>query len=392
MNKKALICFIIIGSVLLTTIVSLSYNLNAQKKQNQDMLELAELDKKELEDQYQEFANQYGDMKDMITDKEISSQLGIQQTKAQQILKKIKVTDPHNAQELARLKKQLPSFKNVLKAYMNQLDSLRKTNSNLIAENARVKEQFDEATNHITGLNTQNRDLSYKVAIASQLNVDDVNLLFKNKRGKTTKKPKKAKTIEITFNIAKNPTAPKGNKNMIELRDKKKILPMNASSSGLQSAIPMLMIIDYALRSANYDAFVIEEPEQNLFPENQREVLNFIASRLAGGSDRQCVITTHSPYMLSCLNVLMLASKLDVEESVKAEVEKIVPPSSMVNPDSVAAYSLDPNDEDGIYCKSLISEKTGMVSVNALDTASLFIGEDFDRLARLYSKVLKSKK
>jgi hypothetical protein len=33
-----------------------------------------------------------------------------------------------------------------------------------------------------------------------------------------------------------------------------------------------------------------------------------------------------------------------------------------------------------------------MVSVNALDTASLFIGEDFDRLARLYSKVLKSKK
>ena len=214
MNKKALICFIIIGSVLLTTIVSLSYNLNAQKKQNQDMLELAELDKKELEDQYQEFANQYGDMKDMITDKEISSQLGIQQTKAQQILKKIKVTDPHNAQELARLKKQLPSFKNVLKAYMNQLDSWRKTNSNLIAENARVKEQFDEATNHITGLNTQNRDLSYKVAIASQLNVDDVNLLFKNKRGKTTKKPKKAKTIEITFNIAKNPTAPKGNKNM----------------------------------------------------------------------------------------------------------------------------------------------------------------------------------
>ena len=184
----------------------------------------------------------------------------------------------------------------------------------------------------------------------------------------------------------------KGNKNMIELRDKKKILPMNASSSGLQSAIPMLMIIDYALRSANYDAFVIEEPEQNLFPENQREVLNFIASRLAGGSDRQFVITTHSPYMLSCLNVLMLASKLDVEESVKAEVEIIVPPSSMVNPDSVAAYSLDPNDEDGIYCKSLISEKTGMVSVNALDTASLFIGEDFDRLARLYSKVLKSKK
>ena len=184
----------------------------------------------------------------------------------------------------------------------------------------------------------------------------------------------------------------KGGRYRVELTGKDKDLPLKATSSGLQSAIPMLMIIDYALKEESYKSFVIEEPEQNLFPENQREVLNFIASRLAGGSDRQFVITTHSPYMLSCLNVLMLASKLDVEESVRAEVEKIVPPSSMVNPDSVAAYSLDPNDEDGIYCKSLISEKTGMVSVNALDTASLFIGEDFDRLARLYSKVLKSKK
>jgi hypothetical protein len=63
----------------------------------------------------------------------------------------------------------------------------------------------------------------------------------------------------------------------------------------------------------------------------------------------------------------------------------------MVNPADVAAYSLNPNDEDGIYCKSLISEKTGMVSVNELDTASMFIGEDFDKLYRMFVKSIKSK-
>lgn len=181
----------------------------------------------------------------------------------------------------------------------------------------------------------------------------------------------------------------KDNRNMIELRGKEKLLPLSASSSGLQSAIPMLVIIDYALTTKSFDSFVIEEPEQNLFPENQREILNFIASRLDGG---QVVLTTHSPYMLSCLNVLMLASKLYEHEEFREQAADIVKPEFMVNPDSVAAYSLNPHDEDGIYCKSLISEKTGMVSVNALDTASLFIGEDFDRLARLYSKVIKSKK
>lgn len=175
----------------------------------------------------------------------------------------------------------------------------------------------------------------------------------------------------------------------VELTGKEKDLPLKATSSGLQSAIPMLMIIDYALKEENYKSFVIEEPEQNLFPENQREILNFIASRLSGGENRQFVLTTHSPYMLSCLNVLMLASKLSTEESVKDEAEKIVPPSSMVNPGDVAAYSLNPNDEDGIYCKSLISEKTGLVSVNELDTVSEIIGDDFDRLYDLYRQVNK---
>ena len=184
----------------------------------------------------------------------------------------------------------------------------------------------------------------------------------------------------------------KGGRYRVELTGKDKDFPLKATSSGLQSAIPMLMIIDYALKEESYKSFVIEEPEQNLFPENQREVLNFIASRLNGGENRQAILTTHSPYMLSCLNVLMLAHKLHKDEEFREQVESIVKPEFMVNPADVAAYSLNPNDEDGIYCKSLISEKTGMVSVNALDTASIYIGDEFDRLYRLYVKMIKGKK
>jgi ABC-type ATPase involved in cell division len=181
------------------------------------------------------------------------------------------------------------------------------------------------------------------------------------------------------------------NRNMISLKGKNKLLPLSVSSSGLQSAIPMLVIIDYAIKTDAFNSFVIEEPEQNLFPENQREILNFISSRIAGKDDRQVVLTTHSPYMLSCLNVLMLAYKMHNHEEFREKVEEIVNPDCMVNPADVAAYSLNPNDEDGIYCKSLISEKTGMVSVNELDTASMFIGEDFDKLYRMFVKSIKSK-
>lgn len=182
----------------------------------------------------------------------------------------------------------------------------------------------------------------------------------------------------------------KDNKNMIELRGKDKLISLSASSSGLQSAIPMLMVIDYALRTNSFDSFVIEEPEQNLFPKNQFEMLGFVTSKLWHPAQRrQFIITTHSPYLLSSLNVLMLAYKLQHIEEVREEAEKIIVPGYTVNPDDVAVYSLDPDPESEVYCKSLISEKTGLVSVNELDSVSEIIGDDFDRLYDLYRQVKK---
>ena len=176
----------------------------------------------------------------------------------------------------------------------------------------------------------------------------------------------------------------------IELNGKNKNLPLSACSSGLQSALPMLMVIDYALKTNCFDAFVIEEPEQNLFPENQFEVLSFITSKFWIKKNCQFIITTHSPYMLSSLNMLMLAYRLNQNEDVREQVEEIVKPGFTVNPDDVAVYSLNPNEED--YCKSLISEKTGLVSVNELDSVSEYIGDDFDRLYTLYLQTKKEKK
>lgn len=179
----------------------------------------------------------------------------------------------------------------------------------------------------------------------------------------------------------------KDNKNMIELSGKDKLISLSASSSGLQSAIPMLMVIDFALKTNCFDSFVIEEPEQNLFPKNQFEMLGFVTTRLWTNQRRQFIITTHSPYMLSSLNVLMLAYKLQHIEEVREEAEKIIVPGYTVNPDDVAVYSLDPENEE--YCKSLISEKTGLVSGNELDSVSELIGDDFDRLYNLYRQVNK---
>jgi len=87
--------------------------------------------------------------------------------------------------------------------------------------------------------------------------------------------------------------------------------------------------------------------------------------------------------------MLMLAIRLNQNEDIREQVETIVKPDFTVNPDDVAVYSLNPDSEE--YCKSLISEKTRLVSVNELDSVSEYIGDDFDRLYTLYLQTKKKK-
>ena len=176
----------------------------------------------------------------------------------------------------------------------------------------------------------------------------------------------------------------------IELDGKNTDLPLSACSSGLQSALPMLMVIDYALKTNCFNAFVIEEPEQNLFPKNQFEVLSFITSKFWTKKTCQFIITTHSPYMLSSLNMLMLAYRLHQNKDLREQVEEIVKHGVTVNPNNVAVYSLNPDNEEE-YCNNLISEKTGLISINELDSVSEIIGDDFDRLYTLYLQTKKKK-
>ncbi|MFC2710274.1 AAA family ATPase [Hoylesella oralis] len=176
----------------------------------------------------------------------------------------------------------------------------------------------------------------------------------------------------------------KEGKERIVLTGENKELPLNACSSGLQSVIPMIMVIDYVLKVDCFNSFVIEEPEQNLFPDNQCALLDFISSKQGNQEYPQFVITTHSPYLLSYLNVLMFAYKLHNIKSIREEVEKIVIPEIMINPEEVAVYGLNTTGDD--YCKNLIAERTGLVSVNNLDSISEFIGDEYEQLYRLYFK------
>lgn len=215
MEKKKLITGIvtgIVGLALVGTVAYLYVNLDNQKKENKAMQELAELDKKEMENEYQQFATQYSEMKTQISNDSIIAQLTAEQEKTERLLKELKDTKSNDAREIARLKRELATVRAVLRSYVIEIDSLNRLNQNLTAENSRIKGQYNEATRQIEGLNSERASLSEKVAIASQLDATGISMQLKNKKGKKTDKTSKCKTVQVNFTIAKNVTASNGTK------------------------------------------------------------------------------------------------------------------------------------------------------------------------------------
>ncbi|MDD6437478.1 MAG: hypothetical protein PUG09_05345 [Prevotella sp.] len=212
MKKKILIPVILAAVLLLGGIAYLALTLHKSKQENKEMQELAELDKKEMENEYQQFANQYSEMRTQINNDSIVAQLTAEQQKTERLLKELKNVKSTDAREIARLKRELATVRAVLRSYVLEIDSLNRLNQNLTAENTRVRGQYEEATRTIEGLNTEKASLSQKVAIAAQLDAVGISMTAMDKRGHSTSKLKKCRAFQVNFSIAKNVTAPNGMK------------------------------------------------------------------------------------------------------------------------------------------------------------------------------------
>lgn len=210
MNKKIIIPLLAVIIILVGGVAYLFTSLNQQKQANKEMQELADLDKKEMQNEYEQFAKQYSEMKTQINNDSIVAQLTQEQMRTQQLLEELKRVKSSDAREIARLKKELATVRAVLRSYVLQIDSLNRLNQDLTEENTRIKGQYAQATQQIQGLNSEKASLSEKVAIAAQLDATNINMLLKNKRQKTAKKIKDCKTIEVSFSIARNVTAANG--------------------------------------------------------------------------------------------------------------------------------------------------------------------------------------
>jgi hypothetical protein len=103
----------------------------------------------------------------------------------------------------------------------------------------------------------------------------------------------------------------------------------------------------------NKTAFIniVEEPEQNLFPLSQWDILKSLLAFNSQGSHNRLVLTTHSPYIVNYLSLAIQGKHLQqrIVEGKRDELlprlNAIVPLQALLNADDVAIYQC--NERDG---------------------------------------------
>lgn len=193
------------------------------------------------------------------------------------------------------------------------------------------------------------------------------------------------------------------------------ILLSNASS-GLQSLTPLLVMIKYLTKwvyeektpsyeqkqklgmfvrtfsglysdqlkklyqsffETNNSQFIIEEPEMNLFPETQRDLVYHLLNKCLEREGNRLTITTHSPYILYALNNCMMAGlvydKMDEESKSRLKCG-----TSKISPSDVSIYEI----QEGVVKR--VQKEDGLIQDNYFDQQMGKLMDDFYLMLNYY--------
>ncbi|MBR4793132.1 MAG: hypothetical protein IK038_05635 [Bacteroidaceae bacterium] len=194
--------------------IAVFYMLSWQKSQQniEEMTQLFEIEKEEMENEYSGFAVQYDEMKVHLSNDSLIRQLDREKQRTQQLLEELRQTKATNAAEITRLKKELTTVRAVMRTYVMQIDSLDQINKQLAKENTRVRQQYQEQTKVVQQLTVDKEKAEEKVALASQLDAAAITVTPHNKRGKEEHKVKNVTQFVVNFTIVKNITVKTGEK------------------------------------------------------------------------------------------------------------------------------------------------------------------------------------
>ncbi|MCD8193929.1 MAG: hypothetical protein LUD74_05165, partial [Tannerellaceae bacterium] len=188
------------------------YYIYHQKQQMTNLVESFDLEKEALEDEFNDLSLQYEGYKFSVSNDSLVALLNTEQAKVQRLMEELRTVKSTNARRINELKKELETLRKIMRNYVIQIDSLNQVNQQLREENQQVVRQYQQAASSAAQLTKEREKLTKQVTLASKLDATGISVTPVNGRGKTVKKIKQMEQFVVDFRLAKNVTAPVGEK------------------------------------------------------------------------------------------------------------------------------------------------------------------------------------
>lgn len=212
MNKKIVIPVIV---VLVLGIAALLFLFLQQRQEMNEVVELMEYEKSELQEEYEDLAIQFDGYQNVsIQNDSLQDLLSREQQRVQDLLEELRITKATNARRIAELKKELATVRAVMVEYVRQIDSLNATNQRLTAENQQYKQNNRQLEQHNQQLAQTNTQLTETVWRASLLELTACNLTTLNKDDRKTRIVSQIRKLQFDYTIGKNITCDPGMKTL----------------------------------------------------------------------------------------------------------------------------------------------------------------------------------
>ena len=144
-------------------------------------------------------------------------------------------------------------------------------------------------------------------------------------------------------------------------------------SKDLEMLLNLLLSKNYARTQ-----LIIEEPEQNLFPSTQRDLVNHLLRLIVCERDHRLTLTTHSPYILYALNNCMMAYLVQDQIPVD-KVNEIGCFTSRIDPKEVSVWQIT---QEGVL--ENIQEDDRLIGSNYLNTCMKEVMDDYYSMINYY--------
>lgn len=209
-NKTSMLILAVI--VLIAIIAGAAYYIFHQQQQMDEKTQSFDLEKEMMADDLNELSLQYEGYKFSVSNDSLVALLTTEQAKVQRLMEELRTVKSTNAKEIARLKKELATLRKIMRNYVIQIDSLNRANEQLKVEKNEAVKKYRQASTTAASLKREKEKLTERVTLASKLDATSISVTPVNSRGKLAKRIKKMEQFVINFKIAKNVTAPVGEK------------------------------------------------------------------------------------------------------------------------------------------------------------------------------------